>query len=203
MYRPAHSIHENPSLILDLIQEYPLGLLISFSDGQLEINHLPFIAESVGPDLFLFCHLAKANPQWRNLSAPVTVSFQGPHRYISPSMYVNRENVPTWSYAAVQVQGSAEIVADSQGLTEILTKSVRSFEKRNGTDWSYELPTPMQKKLESAIVGLRIRATHIEAKFKLGQNRQSVDDKAVLDFLKASPLQRDQEMYSWMQKTRS
>ncbi len=202
MYRPAYTVPENQDLIFELIQEYPLGLLISNLDGKLQANYLPFIAEKVGEEIFLLCHLAKANPQWKSLSPEVMVSFQGPNRYISPTMYVDRENVPTWSFAAVQIQGAVEIISDGAGVSEILNKSVHAFEKQNGTDWSYELPTPMQKRLESAIVGLRIKATGIEGKFKLGQNRASMDDEAVLRFFQRSPLQRDQEVHAWMKKTR-
>ncbi|MGZ3748105.1 MAG: FMN-binding negative transcriptional regulator [Pseudobdellovibrionaceae bacterium] len=50
----------------------------------------------------------------------VVVSFQGLNRYISPTIYAGKENVPTWNYIAVQIHGSPEIISDKEGIKKIL-----------------------------------------------------------------------------------
>jgi len=149
-------------------------------------------------EIELIAHFAKANPHWKKLSPSVIVSFQGPQRYISPSIYVKKDNVPTWNYAVVQIQGTPEIVSDQNGIKDILNESVQFFEAQNKTDWKYDLPTSFIEKLESAIVGLRIKVKKIDAKFKLSQNRDSEDYEAVSHFLKASESPKDQELLKWM-----
>jgi transcriptional regulator len=112
-------------------------------------------------------------------------------------MYKGKNNVPTWNYAAVQICGEPEIVTDSKGIHEILLSSVEYFEFRNQSSWSYELPPAMKKKLETAIVGVKIKALSI-AKFKLGQNRSDQDYEAMLEFLKSSNRPSDRELLEWM-----
>ena len=51
----------------------------------------------------------------------------------------------------------------------ILDESVSYFESRNGSDWKNNLPSHLQEKLESSIVGLKIRSVG-KAKFKFSQN---------------------------------
>jgi len=201
MYRPCYSINENSELAVQLIKEFPLGLLISQTSGRVETNYLPFLIVEEQKEIFLLTHLAKANPQWRHFSSEVVVSFLGPNSYISPVIYMGKQNVPTWSYAAVEVRGVAEIISEGHGLRDILNKTVEFFETQNSTKWSNDLPVQLQKSLEAAIVGLKIRITHTEAKFKLSQNRNEEDYNAVLRYFKESQLQSDRVLYDWMLKS--
>ncbi len=182
---------------MQLIQDFPLGLLISNFDGKVESNYLPMLAKIENEELVLTTHLARSNPQWKNLGAEVLVSFQGPNRYISPTMYKGQNNVPTWNYAAVQITGKPEIVTSGPDIKEILNESVEYFESRNGTHWKYNLPASLQEKLESAIIGLKIKSLSV-AKFKLSQNRNDEDYDAVLNYLKSSSKTSDQVLWDWM-----
>lgn len=197
MYRPSHFINNDPYVALKLIQDFPLGLLISVENGTVESNFLPFVVRLENEELILTTHFARSNPQWKSLGSEVLVSFQGPNRYISPVMYEGANNVPTWNYAAVQISGKPEILTDKSCLKGLLQESVSYFETRNSTNWRYELPVPLQDKLESAIVGVRIRSK-ATAKFKLSQNRNDQDYQAVLDYLKRSTRPSDQELLNWM-----
>ncbi len=67
-------------------------------------------------------HLAKANPQWRDIEAgaDVLAVFQGADAYITPSWYQTKQEtgkvVPTWNYAIVQVRGKARVIDDADWL---------------------------------------------------------------------------------------
>ena len=112
-------------------------------------------------------------------------------------MYKGQNNVPTWNYAAVQITGKPEIVTSGPDIKEILNESVEYFESRNGTHWKYNLPASLQEKLESAIIGLKIKSLSV-AKFKLSQNRNDEDYDAVLNYLKSSSKTSDQVLWDWM-----
>lgn len=225
MYRPKYSIHEDQALAIQLIQDFPLGLLITNSTLQdsteqtfteaiveesknisfqtcrnIEINYLPFIIVKENTELFLMSHLAKNNPQWRKLKGEVLISFLGSNRYISPLIYLSKLNVPTWSYSAVQVKGKVELITEKNYIKELLNKSIQIFEEKNKTNWNNNLPQDISEKLETAIVGIKIKITSIEAKHKLSQNRNSEDYNSVLNFLKNSKSQNDLELYNWMKK---
>jgi len=199
MYLPNYAKLQNQDLALKLIEEFPLALLISTSDGKIQTSYLPFILEKENEGLVLKTHLARANPHWRSLQeARVLVSFRGPDRYISPAIYVEPLNVPTWNYAVVQVQGVVEVCETKEQIEEILRSSVVQFESRNGTSWSYDLPESFRGSLLKAIVGLKISIESIEAKFKLSQNRREEDYGAVMNFLEKSSKEVDQEILRWM-----
>ena len=200
MYRPSYSINDNPKLALQLIQYFPLGLLISNSQGKLESNYLPFLAKIENGELILITHLARSNPQWKNLGEEVLVSFQGPNRYISPTMYEGKNNVPTWNYTAVQFTGKPELVTSGSQIKEILNQSVEFFEARNETQWKYQLPEPFKDKLEAAIIGLKIKSLS-QAKFKLSQNRNDDDYDSVLNFLRTSRKASDKDLLEWMERS--
>lgn len=203
MYTPEYSKAE-PDSNLELIREFPLGLVISALEGNVQTSLLPFIAREEKDGLFLIGHLARANPLWRTLQdSIVTVSFQGPQRYISPSLYVKPNNVPTWNYATVQCEGVAELIHEPDQIESILKESVEFFEKRNGSNWKYKIPADERDQLLKAILGLKIKITKIQGKFKLSQNRSAADYEAVTNFLKHSPSSEDQRMWKWMQKTKT
>ncbi len=199
MYLPEYSKNENQSLALKLIQDYPLGLLISA--GGLQANYLPFIVEEKSVEIALLTHMAKANPHWRDLQREVLVSFQGPNHYISPTLYKDPMNVPTWNYAAVQVYGHAELISEKSAVNALLHKTVETFEARNGTSWTYDIPASFQAKLENMIIGLRVNVTRVEAKFKLSQNRTPEDFLGVMNFFKNRS--NGKEMFEWMTKAKT
>lgn len=192
--------NENIEIAEQLIQDFSLGLMISESAGRIESSYLPFVILKKDQETYLISHLARANPHWKNIQSEVIVNFLGPQCYISPTLTAGKKNVPTWNYAAVQVYGSAEFIHDHQGLRHLLNETVQFFERRNGTTWSYDLPEKMKQNLERAIVGLKIKITRIESKFKLSQNKNTEDFMAILKHLSSSSSIKDQEMHGWMLK---
>jgi transcriptional regulator len=201
MYLPSHFKVEELEVIKDFIAAYPLGNLVSFQLNNLQMNYIPFLLETEGDKLVLTGHLAKANTQLESLKEnPVLVGFKGPDRYISPTWYESPYQVPTWNYAAVEIRGSAELIHDFAGIEDILSKSSVLFEKQNKTNWSYELPEEMRHALVKHIVGIKIHVEHIEAKFKLSQNRKPVDKAKVEGHLHASSSTVDQAMLRLMKR---
>ncbi|MGZ3772604.1 MAG: FMN-binding negative transcriptional regulator [Pseudobdellovibrionaceae bacterium] len=199
MYRPFYTSYDDQDYTLDLIREFPLGLLISTFEGRIQANYLPFMARVDENKIVLTAHAAVANVQWKNLGQEVVVTFQGPNRYISPTVYASQNNVPTWNYAAAQLRGTPEVITSSQHIKEILNESVGYFESRNGTTWKYNFPSHLANKLESAIVGIRIRCT-AQIKLKLSQNRNDEDYNAVLSSLKDSSEYSDKVLCKWMSR---
>lgn len=195
MYRPKYTKNNNSEIAIQLIQEYPLGLLIANQSGQMISGYLPFIVKKEDKKIILIGHMAKANP----LVAvkEVHVYFQGPNRYISPTIFKSIKNVPTWNYAIVQVVGKLSI-ASKVDLKNILNDSTQFFEKRNKTNWVNELPERSIDEMLKYIVGFKIEIVQIIPKFKLSQNRIDQDYHEVYDFLSQSKLESDLEMQRWM-----
>ena len=119
MYQPPLNREDRPEIMHQLIREQPLGLLISAGSQGLLANPIPFVlhADDMSPAV-LECHMAIANPQWRDLTdgSEVLIVFQGPQAYVTPSWYpAKREQgkkVPNWSYVVVQVRSKEYAVED-------------------------------------------------------------------------------------------
>ncbi len=103
-------------------------------------NHLPFFLDrSSGEKGALLGHMARANPQWQELSGGNCLTiFSGPHSYVSPTWYEAENMVPTWNYVAVHAYGTVEIVEDHESLLSILKCSVDMFEQSMPKPWSFE-----------------------------------------------------------------
>ena len=105
------------------IRSHPLGLLISHGSTGVVANLVPFVLKTGDSERgVLQAHMARANPQWRELDDQVVlVVFRGPDVYVGPSLYATKKEtgkvVPTWNYAMVQARGKAKLRDQSGWLT--------------------------------------------------------------------------------------
>ncbi len=104
------------------LRAHALGLLVTAGSDGLQANHVPFLIDAEGSERgTLRAHLARANPQLRELAAveECLVVFQGPQHYISPSLYPTKREtgkvVPTWNYITVHAWGRPQVIDDAAG----------------------------------------------------------------------------------------
>lgn len=180
MYLPGYTQVKDRTVLIDFIRTNSFGTLVS---PNLEANHYPFLASEESGELVLWAHLSRQNPQWKDLKKALVV-FTGPHGYISPTLYENPLNVPTWNYTAVHATCSVSVVEDDELHRRLMREMVATEEARNGTNWSYELPHDFHEKLLKGIVWLRLKVEKLEGKFKLSQNRDLADYEGVMAGLK-------------------
>lgn len=180
MYTPQHFEMIDVAQITNFIRAHSFGILMSSVDGEPFATHVPFLYDS--EQNVLLAHMARANPQWRNLDGQaVLVVFSGPHAYISPTWYREPASVPTWNYSAVHVYGRGAVMDHEEELAGLLRKTVRYYEPDS------ELPTqadePFYRNMLRAIVGFRIEVTRVEGKAKLSQNKSMEVRKRVVEHL--------------------
>src|SRR5687768_6719767 len=150
MYQPPHFREDRIEVQHDLIRRHPLGLLFTAGPGGLTANHIPFLVYSGESELgVLRAHLARGNPQWRELSAveECLVVFQGPQSYVTPSWYATKREtskvVPTWNYVTVQAWGQPRVIEDAAWLRRQLDDLTASQEHRRAPPWAVsDAPEP-------------------------------------------------------------
>ena len=137
MYQPPAFREDRLEVQHEFIRAHPLGLLITAGPAGLIANLFPFLLDSDGSGKgTLRLHIARANPQWRELAAieQCLVVFQGPQDYVTPSWYATKREtgkvVPTWNYATVHVRGRPRIVDDDAWLRRQLEDLTLSREGR-------------------------------------------------------------------------
>ena len=182
MYSPAYNRIEDRAELLAFLRANNFALLVTGTGGALHASHLPVIVEERDAEaqqpreggrerLVLLMHMAKANPQWREFfDDEVLVVFSGPHAYVSPRWYEQKERVPTWNYAAVHVYGRAAIIEAREAKHAAQAKLVAAHDP----EWLPAFESLRKEYVEdmlAAIVNFEIEVTRIESRWKLSQNR--------------------------------
>jgi transcriptional regulator len=175
MYVPEHYAERDLPTLHDFIERHSFGLLVSQVNGVPFATHLPLLLErTAGPNGQLIGHMARANPQWRQLMGQTALAvFSGPHAYVSPTWYEAEQTVPTWNYAAVHASGSVEVIEDRDELLSIVQRSVQVYERTMPRPWMFDSSGVFVDRLLAQIVGFRIEIATIEGKWKLNQNHSA------------------------------
>ncbi len=193
MYEPP--LHRDDELVRQhaLIRARPLGLLVSHGPQGLMANAVPFLLEPAASKLgTLQAHVARANPQWRDLavSKEALVVFQGVDHYVSPSWYATKQEthkvVPTWNYVMVQARGPVRVIEDDAWLERQIAALTGEQESSRPAPWAVEdAPADFIAAQRKAIVGIEIEIADIRGKWKTSQNRNAADRAGVVDGLEA------------------
>lgn len=186
MYNPARFKSNNQNEAYELMDRFPFATVVSVSEGNPFISHLPLTPEIIDGKIQLIGHLARANPHHKlMLGTQVTAIFHGPHSYITP-MWYSKNDVPTWNYSAVHVIGQVELIEETNGVIECLKKLSSHVERHYSSGWDFFIPDDLVgNSLSKAIVGFKINVTEIEFKKKLSQNRSPNDRAGVLKGLES------------------
>jgi transcriptional regulator len=193
MYEPP--LHRQPdrAAIHALIRANPLGLLITSGAQGLLANAVPFLFEPERGEFgTLLVHVARANPQWRDLQpeGEALVVFQGEDHYVSPSWYATKREtgkvVPTWNYLMVQARGRARAIEDAGWLLAQIEALTRSQEATRAAPWAVsDAPGDFVAAMVRQIVGIEIELTALSGKWKASQNRPAADRAGVIAGLRA------------------
>lgn len=204
MYIPPYYNEPDLEVQQKLIREEALGTLIThLSDGTatlaLQANHIPFTLVT-GPEHGEFgtlrAHMHRINPQVKQLihaaqsgeQPDVLVAFTHHESYVPPKYYVETKPttgnvVPTWNFASVHCYGTAKLFHEKDETTRAflmdqLNQLVNEQEAIAGSTWKVaDTPTAHLEKLLPKIIGIEIKITKQEGKFKMSQEMMGRGDK--------------------------
>lgn len=191
MYIPKAFEEQRLPVLHRLIREQSFCSLVTLGTSGLFASHLPMVLEEQGNPLGLLRgHLSRANAQWKEFTPEVQALaiFAGPHHYISPSWYPEKEAtgkvVPTWNYAVVHAYGFLKIVEDTAWLRTHVESLTTIHESFSEAPWKVsDAPEHYIASLAKGIVGLELRIERLEGKWKLNQNRSERDRRGVVQGL--------------------
>ncbi len=201
MYQPGHrkfEVEDPAGLLAELCAIVP-GTLVTYGQDGFRASVLPMLFDADdGPNGTLRGHLARGNPQWRDIEAAIATGgdgagegmaiFDGPDAYVSPAWYEEKrltgKVVPTWNYVTVLAQGSITTVHDPDWLIPHVGRLVARPESGRPNPWALtDAPEDYVRTQVRAIVGLQLRITRLEAKAKLSQNRSVADIDGTIEGL--------------------
>lgn len=203
MYTPSLFRVDDPAKARELMRRHPFAVVVTHGEAGLQASHLPLLVrDEPAPLGTIVGHMARANPHWRELEdREVLVVFSGAHAYVSPSFYARPDvNVPTWSYVAVHATGRARAIHDADRLRALVDEQVGVFEAGLERPWRTLQADDKVGRLLGGIVGFEIAVERLEAKVKVGQNRDADDRSAAAAVLAGLPDEGSRAIAAWMRE---
>ncbi len=186
MYSPPYNRLEDRAELIEFMRANSFVVLVTGTGGALHASHLPAQASLEGDKIVLDMHMARNNPQWREFfEEEVLVVFPGPHAYVSPRWYEEKEWVPTWNYAAVHAYGIPKMVNERDAKYESQRRLVAMLDPQWLPKFDALRAEYVSNMLEG-IVNFEIPVTRLDTRWKLSQNRTRREQELIAARLEAS-----------------
>lgn len=157
------------------------------SAGEPVVSHLPVIVDDGAEELTVLGHLARSDAEEHELGEhEVVLVVQGPHGYISPSVYEAGPYVPTWNFVVAHLYGRPEVLDDA-ATYRVLSDTVDHFEAAAGSGWRLDSVTEYANRLAPHTTGFRLRPRRTIGKAKLSQDKPADVAARVVTALASAP----------------
>lgn len=169
---PARDFRETDQAVLTArVAERGFAVVIGVANGRPLIAHAPILLEG---DRMRF-HLSAANSLAAVLQAAdrAMAVITGDEAYVSPDWYEMADQVPTWNYLSVEIEGPLRILSRDEAarLLDDLAARYEAWLKPKAP-WTRAKMDPARfEALLSGIVGYEMRVERLEGVTKLSQNK--------------------------------
>jgi transcriptional regulator len=161
----------DPDEVKRLIRENPWATIVSTTATGLVASHYPVVLEEDDEGISIVSHVGRPDEALHELGRhEILLIIQGPHGYISPGWYANKEFVPTWNHVTAHLYGTPEILDDAENF-RVLDDLVDHFEQQMPHPVSLDIDEDAARRIAKGTVGIRLRVTRFDARLKLSQNK--------------------------------
>jgi transcriptional regulator len=185
---------EDEAVLLAQLAAHPFVTLAAAPDGRPRIAHAPVVVRRLAGGLAIDFHVSRGNALAPFLAGGfrgVAVSLEA-DAYVSPDWYEAADQVPTWNYVSVEVEGPIAML-DEAGLVTLLDDLSAQEEARLAPKppWTRGKMSPGRfDVMVRAIVGARMTVERLEGVTKLSQNKSEADRAGVIRALGDHPIGR-------------
>lgn len=161
----------DPEEVKRLIRGNPWATFVSPASGGLVASHYPALLLEDEDDIVIASHFGRPDEQLHELGRhEVLVIIQGPHDYVSSSLYAPGDLVPTWNHVTAHLYGVPEILSEEENYA-MLARLTDHFESRQLHGRSLSEDEEGTRRAAKGTVGLQMRVTRFDARAKLSQNK--------------------------------
>jgi len=168
------------SEMLDFVAEHSFAHIFTASEAGQFVVHAPVIVR----DGRIWFHVAKRNRIADQLDGGrALVSVSGREGYQSANWYASEDQVPTWHYEAVEIEGTVRQLADEE-LIALLDQLSEVMEGRHSPEkpWTRAKMAPGKfEAMTKAIVGFEVEPTEVRGTRKFNQHKRGDDLAATID----------------------
>jgi len=177
---PASAFRRPDRALLEtMIEEIGFGMVFAATPDGLRVAHVPLLWTGDGALQF---HLSRGNAMTKHLNGMTVLAvINGPDGYVSPRWYADPQQVPTWNYVAVELEGWVRRM-DAEGLLGQITALSDKHEARiaAGKPWTMDkLPEATSRALQAGIVGFELEVQVWRETIKLSQNKPADERERV------------------------
>lgn len=187
-------MHPNPDyrpkqddLAATVVREIGFAAIFASTPDGPRVAHAPVLLSADARTLQF--HLARGNGLTRHLAGAAALAVvQGPDAYVSASWYADPDQVPTWNYVAIEMEGTARKLEDTELVAQLDALSA-SHEARIGANpaWMRDKMNPaLFSKMTGAIIGFEMRISAWRPTLKLSQNKPAAERERVAAGLEAT-----------------
>lgn len=173
MHPNAAFRHDDRELLEALIDEIGFGMVFATTPDGPRVVHTPLLYTGDGAVQF---HVARGNALARYLDGMTALALvNGPDGYVSPRWYEDQQQVPTWNYVALELEGRVRRM-DAEGLYALLHDLSERQEERviDGERWNMDkMPPDKMRGMMAGIVGFELEIAAWRPTFKLSQNKSA------------------------------
>jgi transcriptional regulator len=177
--------NEDHALFEALITETGFGMVFLTTPDGPRVAHVPLLLTEAGTLRF---HLALGNALTRHLDgAQALAVVNGPDGYVSARWYSDPDQVPTWNYIALEMEGPVRRM-DRTELLALLEDVSAHHEARvaDGTPWTMDKMARIKRdRMMDMIVGFELTVLAWRPTFKLSQNKPPEERARLIEGLKA------------------
>lgn len=159
-----------------LVREIGFAAIFAATPDGPRVAHAPVVLSD--DRVTLQFHLARGNALTRHLDgASALAVVHGPDAYVSASWYEAPDQVPTWNYVAIEMEGTVRKLDDAALIAQLDALSA-SHEARVGANppWTRDKMNPaLFSKMTGAITGFELRITAWRPTIKLSQNKPAAE----------------------------
>lgn len=177
--------NEDRTLFEALITETGFGMVFLTTPDGPRVAHVPLLLTEAGTLRF---HLALGNALTRHLDgAQALAVVNGPDGYISARWYSDPDQVPTWNYIVLEMEGPVRRI-DRAELLVLLEDVSAHHEARvaDGTPWTMDKMARIKRdRMMDMIAGFELTVQAWRPTFKLSQNKPPEERARLIEGLKA------------------
>ena len=172
---------EDRDAALQFVSERAFAHIFAASDAGLFVVHAPVLVTQAGHVQF---HVSRRNRIADQLAGrPVLISVSGREAYQSANWYVTENQVPTWHYEAVEVEGQARPLS-AEGLVDLLDRLSERFENEVQPERPWTRAKMGSGKFEAmtrAIIGFEVDPSAVRGTRKFNQHKIGEDLAATIE----------------------
>lgn len=165
---------------LRFVAEHAFTHIFTACDTGLFVAHAPVLVTKEGRVQF---HVSKRNRMAEHLPGAVLISVSGREAYHSANWYVSENQVPTWHYEAVEVEGEARPLSSGE-LVDLLDRLSERFEGLHQPEqpWTRDKMAPGKfEAMTRAIIGFEVDPVEIRGTRKFNQHKTGEDLAATVE----------------------